>query len=159
MSKLTKQSAQAILSKRELISEPGRYRVKVNSATPYIREDGTDTVICNFNAMTSAHLKGWKDAEGNDVPGALTHFHNGDYDESCSINLSSSQRTGKDFIPNKGDRCYIDVDEVTTNNGVTGLFVVGVVPIEVSKAAKVSMSMFDMEKEPEADALVAPEEA
>lgn len=105
-----------ILKSRKVISGPGKYSVKITSATPYHRsiETGPDQVaIVNFNTMTPYHKET-----------AATLFAQGDYQEAVNQNLTTSIREG-DYMPTKGEIVDIVVEEITTNNGVKGLFVTG----------------------------------
>ena len=117
---MEKQDALNILASRKLVKVPGKYTAKVTSVTRYSRtyERGPSQIaIVNFNVMTAFHQEK-----------AITLYKQGLYQEAVNHTLSSSIREG-DFLPVKGETVNIMVSEVSTRNGVTGLFVTAISPI------------------------------
>jgi hypothetical protein len=49
---ITKENTKSIIKSRKLVPSVGNYVLKVTNSTPYTREDGTETHIVNFAAMT-----------------------------------------------------------------------------------------------------------
>lgn len=141
---MTQESVQAILGSRISISEPGKYKVKVTSVNEY-----NGRMIVNFNAMTPYHMELTK-ADIND----------GNLDECLNHNLSSGQRPGKDFVPEKGTFCNIHVgfvplkDENGDFTGEDALLVEAVEDVKAVVAKKISFDFFGetAEVEQEADA-------
>lgn len=141
---MTQESVQAILGSRISIAEPGKYKVKVTSVNEY---DGR--MICNFNAMTPYHVKLTKEA-----------IADGDLDNCLNHNLSSGQRIGKDFTPEKGAFCYIHVDFVETKDGEQALLVIAVEDVKAVAAKKVSFDFFgEAEAETEDASALEPKKA
>lgn len=125
----TKDSAIAIINSRKMIAREGYYEVKVtNEPTPY---DGK--FICNLSAMTNFHLEEAKKLATE-----------GKFQEATNQQLSASLRP-TDYIPSKGEIVKVYVAEVTTKNGVTGLFVTSLTELKATKAGKVSFSFDDIE--------------
>ena len=135
---MTQESVSAILGSRISISEPGKYKVKVTSVNEH-----EGRMICNFNAMTPYHMELTKE-----------DINNGDLNECLNHNLSSGQRPGKDFIPEKGAFCNIHVDFVETKDGEQALLVVAVEDVKAVVAEKISFDFFGetVETEQESDA-------
>lgn len=165
---MTAENAKSILSSRKLITEVGKYYLKVTNSTPFDREvaggDSILTQIVNFNGMTPYQLTEAKKL-----------FRVGKYQEATNLALTSSRRIGMDFIPKKGDICEVIVDyvplrdfspwageEVDPSNpdedirfpqgrkNQQGLLVVGVQAMPVTKAANVSFDLDEEEVETEA---------
>jgi len=139
---MEKSNAIQILKSRTLIAKPGKYRVKTTSATSFYKDLGngiSQVAIANFDAMTSYHLEA-----------AKTLFAQGDYQEACNQKLSASIRSN-DYNPSKGEIVDIVVDEVTTKNGITGLFIVSISPVKAETASKVNMDAFLSDSEPRAE--------
>lgn len=165
---MTKENAAAILSSRKLITETGKYYLKVTNSTPFDREvaggDSILTQIVNFAGMTDYQLKQAKQL-----------FREGKFQEATNVALTSSRRIGMDFIPKKGDICEVIVDyvalrdfepwageEVDSSNpnedirfpqgrkNQQGLLVVGVQAMPVTKANNVKFSLDEDETETEA---------
>ena len=130
---ILKSNAQLILKSRKVIASPGKYTAKVTSVTPYIKQNasGPATVaIANFNIMTDYHLGV-----------AKGYFTQGDFQEAINQQLSASIRES-DFQPSKGETVEIMVENITTNNGVTGLFVTAINAIKASEASSFDMDSF-----------------
>jgi hypothetical protein len=124
---MEKDSALQILNSRKLISVPGKYTLKVTSATPFIREDNTVVNITNYAAMTPYQLQQAREL-----------FKAGDYQKATNQALSSSQRIANDYLPAKGEHVEVLVDEIVNKEGITILAVVSVTAIKTSKAGNVS---------------------
>jgi hypothetical protein len=89
--------------------------------------------------MTPYHVKLTKQA-----------IKSGDLDTCLNHNLSSGQRMGKDFTPEKGEFVNIHVDNVETKDGEIALLVTAVEMIKAQTTAKVSVaSFFDDEDDAE----------
>ena len=119
------QSLKFITSKSN-ITAPGVYRVKVTNVHPYTQmlSNGVQQVaIANFNAKTAYHEQV-----------AATLFAQGDYAQAANQGLSAKVLEGQ-FYPMKGQMVDIVVEEITTKNGITGLFVqaMSAAPIETPK--------------------------
>lgn len=129
MSNLTVDNAVRILESRSLISEPGKYRVKVTNTVPFVREDGTAVVICGLSAMTQYHLHQAKQllAAGN-------------VQKATNQALACSPRVGRDFVPTKGEFVDIIVDFVQTKEGANALLVTSMSPVAMQQAPRVSLS-------------------
>ena len=128
---ITKENTKSIIKSRKLVPSVGNYVLKVTNSTPYTREDGTETHIVNFAAMTPYQV---------DVAKAL--YKNGDYTAATNQVLSASLLKGQ-FVPAKNERVKVFVDNITTKNGVTGLFIVGVSEIPLAEAKGVSFDWDD----------------
>lgn len=118
---MKKSNAAQILSSRKLISNAGYVELKATSIVAY-----EGKFIVNFNGMTQYH----KDQ-------ALELMSQGEYQEAVNQNISASLRP-TDFIPEKGEICRVYIENVTTNNDVTGLFVTSVAKNQSLKTNKVS---------------------
>ena len=129
------ESIKAILGSRVQITEPGKFKVKVTSVSPY-----EDRNICNFNAMTPYHVAQTK-----------ADIASGDLDACKNHNLSSGQRMGKDFTPAKGDFVNIHVDYITTKDGEQALLVTGVEEIKAAATARLNVDSFFGDDEESAD--------
>lgn len=130
---MKKENAINILKSRKMISKEGKYTLKVTSVTPFHRsnEQGSDQVaIANFNGMAPYH-----------VEAAQTLFAQGDYQEAVNQNLSASIRE-TDYLPSKGEVVDVIVEQITTNNGVTGLFVTSVIPKKAETAPSLNILSF-----------------
>lgn len=120
---LTLENVSGILSSRQLIAEPGTYSLRTTNVTLY---DGK--FICNFNAMTQYH-----------VDRAMELIETNELREAANQGISASLRP-TDYIPSKGEFVKVTIDRVTTNNGVTGLFVIGVSEIKSASTSKVDFA-------------------
>ena len=133
MQNLERDTALRIISSKANIAEPGIYKVKCTNVTPYVREranGATQIAIANFNAKTLYHESV-----------AATLFAQGDYDQAANQGLSLSILEGQ-FLPIKGQHVEIVVEEVTTSNGVTGLFVQSCTPMPSQTPTKRSSDAF-----------------
>lgn len=126
---MDKKSAIQILESRKLITQPGKYQLKVTSATPFQREDGTMVSITNYAAMTPYQL-----GEAKKLIKAEK------FQEATNQSLSSSQRLANDYIPSKGEFVDVLVDEIVNKENITILAVVSVVAIKSTKATNVSFT-------------------
>lgn len=140
MAELTKESAKQIIGSRKQVSGPGKYQLKVTSATNYTREDGTPVKILNFNAMTAYH-----------VSQAVAAIKEKDWTKATNQALSATQRLGVDFIPEKGEIVDVIVEERVIKSGPEagnlGLFVTAVQALKTSAATAVNLnSLFDEEE-------------
>lgn len=122
--------AKNIVKSRTLVINDGAYEVRCTNVTPY-----EGKYIANFAAMTQYHkeqlaegVKAFKESGDMD---ALTKGLN----SALSANLRPT-----DYIPAKGEFVKIQVGTVTTNNGVTGQFILAVSPIKSIQATTVDLS-------------------
>jgi len=133
MANLTKEQSEKFITSKTIISEPGVYEVKCTNTHPFSKDlaNGIRQVaIANFNCMSEYH----RDA-------AVTLFSQGDYDEAANQGMSYSVLEGS-FIPMKGQMVEVLVEEVTTSNGITGLFIQSVTGAPVKRPTKFSLSAF-----------------
>lgn len=142
---LSKEDALRYIASRLLIAVAGKFTVQVTSVNPFMRGDQL-TQIVNFKAMTPFH-----------VTEAKRLAKEGDYTKASNQNLSASLLPGM-YIPQKGEIVDIEVANVTTKSGVSGLFVTGVVKREAVAAASLGSFSFDDEDET-IDTTAAPENA
>ena len=131
-------AVKAILGSRIMITEPGKFKVKVTAVNPW-----DDRNICNFNAMTPYHATLTK-----------ADIADGNLDECLNHNLSSGQRMGKDYTPVKGEFVNIHVDYVAVKNSEDqALLVTAVEQIKAAATTAVSVdSFFDEEPATKASA-------
>ena len=82
----------------------------------------------------------------------------GDYDDAANQGLSLSILQGQ-FTPMKNQIVDIVVEELTTNNGVTGLFVTSCSPAPVQAPVKTSAEelLRELDGEPEGTEILADE--
>jgi len=121
---------QIIKSRRSVLTE-GAYDLKVNSVVEY---DGK--FIINLSAMSSYH-----------VEQAVSLIKKGDYQGAVNSSLSFSARPS-DFIPSKGEYVKVQVEKLTTKNGVTGLFPVALSPIKSIASGRIDIeSLLEVEEE------------
>lgn len=133
MANLTKEQAEKIILSKSVIDAPGVYRVKCTNTHPYHRDmknGAVQVAIVNFNCVTQYHL----DA-------AVTLFSQGDYDDAANQGMSYSALQDS-FIPLKGQMVDVVVEEVTTSNGVTGLFIQSVTGAPILTPRKISANSF-----------------
>ncbi len=126
---MEKSNAIQIINSRKLITEPGKFAVKVTGITPYTRPD-TDilTNIVNFAAMTPYQL-------GE----AKRLLREGLFQEATNQNLTSSQRIGQDFQPDKGEIVNIVVDYIKTTSGENALLVVSVSEMKTKNTFSINL--------------------
>lgn len=129
---LSMNDARKIIRTREMITEPGKYQVKVTAATPYVREDGRSVVICNLAAMTPYH-----------VAQAKQLFAEGNVQAATNQQLTASPRVGQDYCPQKGELVNINVGWVATKDGSNALLVQSISAIPLTQTRKVNLAMFD----------------
>lgn len=130
---ITREKALTFITSKGTISSPGVYRVKVTNVTPYSRMIGDglrQVAIANVNAKTDYH---------NQV--AATLFAQGDYAEAANQGLSKSILEGQ-FCPMKGQMVDIVVEQITTKNGVTGLFIQDMSPAPIEQPRKETSDAF-----------------
>ena len=132
---MEKSSAINIIKSRSYVATPGAYELQVSSVTPF-----NDKMIVNLKAMTQYH-----------IDEAKQHLANGDNQVAVNQCITANLRM-TDYIPSKGEFVKCQIDNVTTNNGVTGLFVVSLTELKAKANHKVS---FDFE-EVEVEAFSAP---
>lgn len=116
-----------IVSSKSVIEREGSHRVRVSSTCSYrrVRTNGAQQVgIVNFRAMSSYQDKISK-----------TLFQQGQYQEAANTGLSLSILEGQ-YFPEAGTYVIVQVEEKTTGNGVTGLFVTEVSPAPVETPKK-----------------------
>lgn len=131
--RLSMDQAVRILETRELISEPGKYRVKVTNTVPFVREteNGSQSiVICGLSAMTTYQLKQ-----------AQSLLRSGEVDKACNQGLSISSRIGRDYVPSKGEYCHVIVEYVTTKTGEQALLATSITPLPVTETTKVKLGV------------------
>lgn len=133
---MEKDAAVKIITSRKLIVTPGLKELKVTSVQSY-----NGKFIVNFAAMTDYHQ-----VEAKKL-GTM-----GDYQGAVNQQLTASLRP-TDYIPSKGEICKVYVDNITTRNNVTGLFVTSVSELKADKTeSKVSKNIFSsFEEEPNED--------
>lgn len=134
---MTAENAKNIIKSRKMIETPGKYPLKVTNVTSYNRVNDntgelTEIKIVNFSAMTSWHLKE-----------AVELFKEGKFQEATNKSVAASLRS-TDYIPMKGEIVNVIMDEITTKNGITGLFPISVTEIASKTTKNVS---FDFEFE------------
>lgn len=134
-----------ILSSRNAIAAPGKYRVRVSNCSPFskVLEGGqTIVAIANFNGMSPYHVEQAKEL-----------LNEGDITKALNQNFSLSIRAN-DYKPTKGEVVDIIVDLVDTKSGDKALLVTGLSPVAaITTMAKADFSAFagaDFE-EPEAE--------
>ena len=112
-----------IVESRKLISQPGSYDLKVTGVTPF-----NGNYICNLAAMSTYH-----------VEEARSLAEEGKFQEAANKQFSINVLPNA-YLPAKGEiiKCYID--NVTTKNNVTGLFVTSHSELKSVAAGKVSFS-------------------
>lgn len=122
---LTQEVVEKIISAKKEVNGEGYVNLKVNSVH-YLPED--DRTIINLAGRTPFHTQE-----------AIRLFGEGDLDAAANQGLSAGLRP-TDFIPAKGEIVKCMIEEVTTGNGVTGLFITSVTPLPVMKASKSTFS-------------------
>lgn len=128
--KLTAEEALRIVASKGTISEAGIHRVTCTYVTPYYKEraNGVKQVaIANFNAKSSYQHAA-----------AITLLSQGDFDDAANQGLSLSILEGQS-APMQGQVVDLIVEEVTTKNGITGLFAQKWAPVPVQIPAKTSL--------------------
>lgn len=129
---ITKDVALNILNSRTLVNEADKFRVKVTSVNPFTREDGTQTTIVNFAAMTPFH-----------VQKATKAYKEGRYDEAVNgTSLTASQLNGM-YVPSKGETVDIMVEDFVNKDGINILVVSSILPIKAKTAKKFSLSLVE----------------
>jgi hypothetical protein len=105
---VTKEQADAILSKRIPVTTPDKYKVTVTSINEsYVeREFSTQTHIINVNAWNPQQMEQ-----------ALIAYSEGRYADALNTSLSASVRD-IDYKPEKGESIEIEVAPVETKDGV-----------------------------------------
>lgn len=122
------QDATKIISSRKQISIPGAYNLKVTSVG--MTKDGSK-FIANLNGMTPYHYEQ-----------AMNLFDEGTEESiqnATNQHLTASLRL-TDYLPTKGEVVKVVVEEITTNNGVTGLFVTSLSELKASSTKSVDFA-------------------
>jgi hypothetical protein len=122
---MDKKLASAILNSRVFVNKPGTFRMKVTSVQLV---DGK--YIVNVNAITPYHKEVIDEA-----------IAKGDLDAACNSHLSANVFINASFVPAKGQTVLAEVDQITTKNGVNGLFIMSVAPVPVEATIK---AQFDL---------------
>ena len=135
---ITKEVALNILQSRSVVSEPGKYTVKVTSVNPFTRdnEDGsqTNTHIVNFNCMTQFQASQ-----------ATKAFKEADYESAInSTSMTASQLSGQ-YVPSKGETVDIEVRTHLNKDGVEILVVDSIIARKAVTSKKFSLVL---EEEP-----------
>lgn len=120
-SKMTASNAAKILSSRKLVATEGYVELKATSIIPF-----EDKFIVNFSGMTPYH-----------VTEAKKLMEEGKFQEAVNQNISINLRA-TDWKPEKGEICRVNIEDITTNNGVKGLFPTSVAKLQSNKSGKVS---------------------
>ena len=82
-------------------------------------------------------------AEESDLYQAATNLN---VTANCRVDATTGQEI--DYLPVKGERVHVNMDVITTSNGVEGLFCVGISPIKARAAKAVSLDeLFGSESE------------
>lgn len=121
--------ATKIISSRKRILGPGSYDLKVTSIG-WNSERGS--YILNLNGMTQYHYDQ-----------ALALFDDGteeSFQKATNQHLTANARLGVDYLPVAKEVVKVMIEEVTTNNGVTGLFVTSVSEIKSKQASTVDFA-------------------
>jgi hypothetical protein len=120
--------ATKIISSRKQIATAGAYNLKVTSVG--MTKDGSK-FIANLNGMTPYHYEQ-----------AMNLFDEGT-EESLQLatnqHLTASLRL-TDYLPTKGEVVKVVVEEITTNNGITGLFVTSLSELKASATKSVDFA-------------------
>lgn len=158
---MQKENAIQVLNSRKLITEPGKFQVKVTNVTPYQRpENNLLTNIVSYAAMTPYQLGEARrlmtegiafEKEGN-VEEAERLFQ-----LATNQNLASSQRVGLDFTPAKGELVNIVLDYIPTKADPTinALLIASCSEIKAKSTSNVNFSFEETEEEV---SMVSPEE-
>lgn len=132
---MEKLQAKQILESRVVISKPGKYSVNVTNVTyghQRTNKDGSTTSvdIVNFAAMT-AYQAGQ----------ALEAFKEGDYVKATNNSLSTSRLDGQ-FVPVKGERVDIEVEQIWSENQQANILVVSqIIPRQAQTASKFKLAL------------------
>lgn len=132
---MEKTNAIQILNSRKLITEPGKYNLKVTSVTPFNREE-TLVNITNYAAMTPYHLQQARALGAEDR-----------WQEATNQALNSSQRIANDYLPSKGELVDVVVDEITNKDGIKILAVVSVTAMKTKTAASINFETIEQAEE------------
>lgn len=130
--KLSRETALRIITSKGLIYEPGLYRAKCTNTTAYVATRGTakQVAIANFNIKTDYHEKE-----------ASRLFGLGDFDGAANQGMSIGILEGQ-FVPQGGHFVDVCIENKTTSNGVTGLFVTSVMLAPVAQPRIRTMNEF-----------------
>lgn len=134
---MEKSNAISIITSRKSISQAGAYELRATNVSEY---DGK--FIANLNGMTPYHV--------TEAKRLIMLGDEESIQKAVNQGLSASLRP-TDYIPSKGEIVKVVVDNVTTSNGITGLFVVSVSELKARNAGKVSLNFDDLEIEGEDD--------
>jgi len=144
MATLTIEQKKAILNSKlqNVITAAGKYQVKCNNITLYTDENGKSRYIINTNAMTQYH-----------VQQAISLWQADEHDEALQQNITLNARVNSDgqildFLPTKNETFFLIMDEITTKQGITGLFPISAIPMPVTAKKAFSLdSLLKTEKE------------
>lgn len=127
---ITKEVAINILQSRALVTDAGKYTAKVTSVNPFIREDGTQTNIVNFNLMTAYQADSARKAfKEGDFAGALN-----------GTSMTASQLQGQ-YVPSKGETVDVEIGWHTNKEGIDILVVNSVIARKAVAAKKFSLEL------------------
>jgi hypothetical protein len=127
---MEKSSAINIIKSRSFVATPGAYELQVTSVTPF-----NDKMIVNLKAMTQYHIEQAKEL-----------LSQGETQLAVNQCITANLRM-TDYIPSKGEFVKCQIDNVTTKNDVTGLFVVSLTELKAKTNHKVSFDFDDVEVE------------
>ena len=127
-----------IIESRQIVKEPGYKILQVSNVTEDYEDPQSGQIrhIVNFKGMSKYH-----------VQEAKKLARDGKYQEAANQAFSTGQRDGIDFVPQKGERVKVFIDNRTTNNGVTGLFVTEVLPLPIDNTDTVSFDLDVVDEE------------
>lgn len=139
------QQAIQIIQSRKLVANPSKVVAKVTNI--HLHED---RYIINLNLMSSYHFSEAKrllkeavtaSKEGDDSTAEelIQQAVNMNVTANCRIDTETGVVRG--FLPAKGEQIHAVLDEITTKNGVTGLFVTGISAMPVTAAKAINLSM------------------
>ena len=146
MAELTKERAGKILQSRGIITEAGKYTVRVTNCNmlvnPQIRDEVTTVAIANFGAMNPYQAQQ-----------AKKHYSEGNFSAATNQSLSLGIRDN-DYLPSKGETVDIMVEYVALKKdgeltGERALLVTSLTPIK----AKEVVAKFSLESEEVSEAL------
>jgi hypothetical protein len=125
-SKMTAANAAKIIKSRTLVTSVGYSNLRVTSIVPH-----KEGFIANFSAMTPYHQSE-----------ALKLMKEGDFQEAVNQNISINLRAS-DYRPEKGEIVRVNIEDITTANGVKGLFPTSIAKLQSNTSGKISSKEFD----------------
>lgn len=138
---MEKLQAKQILESRSVINKPGKYSVNVTNVTyghQRKNKDGSYTTvdIVNFAAMTSYQSEQ-----------AIQAYKEGDYEKATNNSLSTSRLDGQ-FVPVKGERVDIEVEQIWSENQQANILVVSqIIPRQAQTASKFKLTEEEVSEE------------